>query len=380
MKLTVISNAPVVVKNNMDYMYGPYFKEMKIWAKHCNDIEFCCPIWTHDTKLLVDEIKDINYEKNPLHEFNITSLKNTIQAFKIIFLNLIIIYRSMKTADHIHLRCPGNVGLLGCIVQILFPKKTKTAKYAGNWDPKAKQPWSYKLQKWILNNTFLTKNMQVLVYGEWEGSSKNIKPFFTATYTNVDADKAKMQPQKTLPKNLNPIRFMFVGTLVEGKRPEYALELFTEVKKKYPHATLDFYGEGKLRANLEKNITNNNLETCVTLHGNQPKEVVEEAYKNNHFLILASKSEGWPKVVAEAMFWGCVPLSTNVSCVKQMMGDGKRGVTLKMDKQTDIQELTNIIAVPNKYSTMSSNGKEWSNTFTLDKFESEIQKLLVAKA
>ena len=80
------------------------------------------------------------------------------------------------------------------------------------------------------------------------------------------------------------------------------------------------------------------------------------------------------------MFWGCVPLATNVSCVHQMMGDGKRGLTLKMDKQTDIQELTNIIADPNKYSTMSSNGKEWSNIFTLDKFESEIQKLLVAKA
>ena len=70
------------------------------------------------------------------------------------------------------------MGLIGAIVNILFPNKQKTAKYAGNWDPKSKQPWSYRLQKWILSNTFLTKNMQVLVYGEWPNQTKNIKPFF----------------------------------------------------------------------------------------------------------------------------------------------------------------------------------------------------------
>ena len=68
------------------------------------------------------------------------------------------------------------------------PNKPKTAKYAGNWDPKAKQPWSYRLQRWIKSNTFLTRNMQVLVYGEWEGSSKNIKSFFTATYWEIEKE------------------------------------------------------------------------------------------------------------------------------------------------------------------------------------------------
>jgi hypothetical protein len=33
-----------------------------------------------------------------------------------------------------------------------FPNKPKTAKYAGNWDPKSKT-WTYMQQK-ILSNTF----------------------------------------------------------------------------------------------------------------------------------------------------------------------------------------------------------------------------------
>jgi hypothetical protein len=28
-----------------------------------------------------------------------------------------------------------------------FPVKKKTAKYAGNWDPKVKQPWTLQTQK-----------------------------------------------------------------------------------------------------------------------------------------------------------------------------------------------------------------------------------------
>ena len=42
----------------------------------------------------------------------------------------------------------------------------------------------------ILSNTFLTKNMQVLVYGEWEGSSKNVKSFFTATYSELEVQNS----------------------------------------------------------------------------------------------------------------------------------------------------------------------------------------------
>ena len=39
------------------------------------------------------------------------------------------IFKGMLWADHIHLRCPGNIALLGCFIQILFPFKPKTIIY-----------------------------------------------------------------------------------------------------------------------------------------------------------------------------------------------------------------------------------------------------------
>lgn len=379
MKFVIISHVNHLVQNNQIFGYGPYIREMNIWLKHVEKVEVVANISNREISKIDLAYQHDSLKFTELKSFNLTTVKEIAKTVTIIPSLLITIYKAMKRADHIHLRCPGNVGLLGCLVQILFPNTTKTAKYAGNWDPKAKQPWSYRLQKWILNNTFLTKNMQVLVYGEWEGTSKNIKSFFTATYTNNEATISKQLPSKTISTTL-PIQFMFVGTLVHGKRPEYALQLFLEINKINPNTVLNFYGEGKLRPELESFIQKNKLQNVVTLHGNQPKEVVEKAYQNSHFLILASKSEGWPKVVAEAMFWGCVPLSTNVSCVKQMMGHGERGLVLKMKMEEDVAQINQIIHAPQRFEEMSSAGKKWSTNYTLDKFESEIQKLLNTKS
>lgn len=378
MKFTIFSHVNHILVDDKIYGYGPYIREMNIWLRYCDEVTVVAPATLNKISNIDLDYKNNNIKFVKIPLFDITSIKATL-SFICIFPKLVAtIYTQMKQANHIHLRCPGNVGLLACLVQILFPNKTKTAKYAGNWDPNAKQPLSYKLQKWILNNPFLTKNMQVLVYGEWEGMSKNILPFFTATYSDNEAIYANSLPDKNIPNQaIEPIRFMYVGTLNSGKRPLYALQLFQYILKKVPNSTLDVYGEGMMRPELEAFITENGLQNKVVLQGNQAKEIVEKAYQNNHFLILASQSEGWPKVVAEAMFWGCVPLSTHVSCIYQMMGQGSRGILLDIDLQQDACKIINLINNPITYNQMSELGKKWSTPYTVDKFEKEIKKLIV---
>src|SRR5690606_18301671 len=98
-------------------------------------------------------------------EFDLMSIKGILRGFLFFPINMFFLFRAMSAARHIHLRCPGNLSLLGCIVQMFYPRKRKTAKYAGNWDPKSAQPMSYRWQRKILSSTFLTKNISVLVYG-----------------------------------------------------------------------------------------------------------------------------------------------------------------------------------------------------------------------
>jgi glycosyltransferase involved in cell wall biosynthesis len=373
MRLLVISSAPIVQKDSQNYLYAPYEKEMQLWAKHADMIQFCCPIWKQDRKLLIAPISFEVEKIVELQEFDITSFSNKLKAIPFAFVALMKIFKAMKHADHIHLRCPGNIALLACLVQILFPNKQKTAKYAGNWDPKSKQPWSYRLQKWILSNTFLTRNMQVLVYGKWEGSTKNIKSFFTATYSENEVRNSSCEIRSV---NNEVIKFLFVGTLSKGKQPLYVIQLIEELNKRGEKVILELYGEGVLRKELELYIAQNNLESILTLKGNQTKETVLKGYQNCHFLILPSKSEGWPKVVAEAMFWGCVPITTPVSCVSYMMGNGSRGILLQEKLNEDLNQILTVINNEELYQKMAIEGQSWSQQFTTDKFESEISMLL----
>ena len=370
MTFCIITHVNHYQEQNNYFAYAPYVREMNIWLHYVDEVIIVAPLEKKEKTAIDLAYSHSKIKFKRVAEFNITGINQLLKTVLSLPNLIYTVYKAMQAADHIHLRCPGNMGLIGCIVQILFPKKKKTAKYAGNWDLKAAQPWSYRLQKWILNNTFLTKSMQVLVYGAWEGSSVNIKPFFTATYSESE----KKEVDK---RDLNVcIRFLFVGSLVEGKRPLYALQIMEALLKKVNNVSLQFFGEGDQREQMEQYIFDNNLQNFIQLEGNQPKEVVLEAYQKAHFLILASKSEGWPKVVAEAMFWGCIPVATNVSCVNNMLDSGNRGILLTMDLDADVQNILFHLNSLEVYQEKSAKALTWSQEYTIEKFESEIKKLL----
>lgn len=370
MKFVIITSVNHIKKEALFFGYAPYIREIDVWIKYVEEVIIVAPL----VKGNVSEIdipynrKKIDFRKVP--HFSLTSFKNTVLSIFKIPVILWRIFWAMKNADHIHLRCPGNIGLLGCFVQVFFPKKIKTAKYAGNWDPQSKQPWTYKLQKRILSNTFLTKNMTVLVYGDWKNQTKNIKPFFTATYS----EKEKNAIEKPFLNSV--IEFVFVGSLVSGKSPLYAIKLAQELIKRGHNSILNLYGDGVERDSLEQYIKENRLENNILLKGNQNKETLKKAYQKSHFVILPSKSEGWPKAIAEGMFWGCVPISTKVSCVPYMLDYEKRGILIDMDLEKDVSKIVDCLK-ENRFLETSKSAANWSQNYTIEIFESEIKKLLI---
>jgi len=366
--LAIITHTPHWVEDNVHYAYGPYVREMNIWIKHVDTTTVVAPKESRKrSEIHWPYTKKIKHKQIP--RVSLIGFRQKIKAILYFPLLFFIIFKVMRRADHIHLRCPGNIGLIGCMVQICFPRKHKTAKYAGNWDPKSKQPWSYRLQKWILNNTFLTRNMQVLVYGEWSGMSKNIKPFFTASYSEKNIQR---EPVISFDE---PYRFLFVGSLVSGKRPEYAIMLMKYLKENNFNVRLDVYGDGILRKTLEKRVEEH-MRDIIHFHGNQNAEIVREAYQQSHFLILPSKSEGWPKVVAEAMFWNCVPIVSAISCVPWMLNNGTRGILLSMDQKTDGKKISDLLKDAPAFKKMAESASNWSHQYTLEAFEKGIQSVL----
>ncbi|MFC2110058.1 glycosyltransferase [Bacteroidota bacterium] len=370
MKFAVITHVTHKETTKGLFAYEPYVREMNLWLNHVDEAKIIAPKINSELSKIDAAYKGKRIFLTEVPYFNLISFKGKIKSIGKIPIVFIKIMRAMAWADHIHVRCPGNVGLLGCIAQIAFPSKPKTIKYAGNWDPKSKQPKSYNFQKWIVSNTFLTKNCQVLVYGEWENQSKNIKPFFTASYWKTDIKKNAV---KTLEETIN---FIFVGTFSEGKQPLLSVKVLEVLFKKGLKVHLNMYGDGEQFETVSKYVNNNALSQVVTLHGNTKKEIVQKAFEKSHFLLFISKSEGWPKVVAEAMFWNCLPITSKVSCVPFMLGNETRGALVSNDVTSIIEKVELYLNNADLYKDHVSNAQKWSQEYTLDKFEEEIQKLL----
>src|SRR5690606_17760008 len=170
--------------------------------------------------------------------------------------------------------------------------------------------------------------------GDWSNQSKNIIPFFTASFSEEE--------RGTINKKITtPYKFLFVGNLVPGKQPAIAFQIVEDLNKRYIPSELHVYGNGELMSSFQNQAKN---KAYIHLNGNQPLKVLKQAYKDAHFLILASKSEGWPKAVAEAMFFGCIPVVTPVSCVPWMVGGGSRGILISgKENRTERREKRNVV-------------------------------------
>lgn len=374
MSFLIITQVPHVYYDGKYYSYAPYVQEMNLWLKYVDHLVVLGPL--HSTGVTPSAI-DLAYEHSnitfrPIPAFQASKLSGLFQTISAFFIILIKAIRCMKKADHIHLRCPGNVGLIGCLAQVFFPSKNKTAKYAGNWDWNSQQPFSYRLQQRILRNTFLTRKMTTLVYGQWPDMTSNTKSFFTASYSETEITAFEKMPLQNL------VNLCFVGTLTENKGPDLALDICAELIKKGYNARITFCGGGKLTDRLMSRARELAIESSVSLLGKVNKGKVKAVLQQSHFLIAMSRSEGWPKAVAEAMFWGCVPVATRVSLVPQMLGTGgERGFLIdRSQTMTAVDLIEGNVNDQSAFETMSRKAAEWSRQYTLERFEKEVAKLL----
>lgn len=371
MTFLIISHVLHRVTEGRYFAYSPYIREMNLWMKYTDKVIIVAPLSYTDKPGAIDQQydhPDITFIEIP--QFDIQGTKSIIRTIFLLPLLANRITKGMRMADHIHLRCPGNVGLIGCFIQIFFPRKKKTAKYASNWDPASPQPRSYRLQEWLLRNTLLTRNMTVLVYGNWSDRTKNIKPFFTASYSEND--------KQTVSKRLlnDVINIAFVGTLTENKSPLMCLEVLRMISCRGINATLTYCGDGPERTDIEVKVKEYNLNERTRLLGNVDAQKVKEVLRESHFLVFISRSEGWPKAVSEAMWWGCLPITTPVSCVPQMLGNGERGHLVNENVQQICDIIVSYVSDQVGYNEKCQRAINWSIQYTLERFENEIRQLL----
>jgi glycosyltransferase involved in cell wall biosynthesis len=279
---------------------------------------------------------------------------------------IIKVIELLYKVDVFQLRAPTGIGVYLIPFLTLFVKKKGWFKYAGNWNQE-KPPFGYAVQRWWLKKQHRT----VTINGAWENQPPQCLSFENPCLT--EDDRVAGNHTVHTKKLTKPYNFCFVGGLNDNKGIQLIIDAFCELV--HPNlGTLHIVGDGILRAALELKAIN--ITSPVVFHGFLNKDEIVEIYKTCHFIVLPSKSEGFPKVIGEAMNFGCIPIVSDVSCIGQYIKNNNNGFLLNpINKETLIQAINQCFEIaPDTFKAYILTNYNIAQKFTYSYYLTRVQK------
>lgn len=150
------------------------------------------------------------------------------------------------------------------------------------------------------------------------------------TGNGVDLDLFTLGGQHRKPEVL------YVGHLALVKGADRLPEVFRQIRKSIPDATMSVIGVGP----LYDQIASESDDLPFTLLGPQSRVEVAAAMRRAAVLVLPSRSEGWPTVINEALASGTPVAATDVGGVRQALGHDDWVVPSEPSPEAPLAEVT----------------------------------------
>lgn len=115
---------------------------------------------------------------------------------------------------------------------------------------------------------------------------------------------------------------LFVGRLVEGKRPATAVRALAAVRESHPHAALYLCGNGPLKSELTTLAAELGVDEAVEFMGHVPYGEMPAVYRAADVFVLPSRAEGVPRTVMEAMATGVPVVCSDLPQTRDLVKKG----------------------------------------------------------
>jgi glycosyltransferase involved in cell wall biosynthesis len=287
---------------------------------------------------------------------------------------LTAMHRGTRDADVLHVRCPANLsGLALAVLRARRDHRPLWVKYAGNWAPDGPEPRSYRIQRQWLRRGF--GRVAVTVNGRAEDDGPHVHTFANPSLT--DDDLRAGAAAATAKPAIEPLRLAFVGRLVADKGPRIAVQVAARLQDAGRAVALELVGDGP------------ELEACRTAaheagvelvaHGWLGADAVREVLARSHVLLLPSRTEGWPKVLSEAMAYGAIPAAPPISVIPEVFADTGAGV-VAADRDPDafVRALGPVLDDPEELDRRRAAGLAAAARFTFDTYLEAVDDLFAS--
>ena len=152
------------------------------------------------------------------------------------------------------------------------------------------------------------------INGTWPNQPKHCYTFENPCLTRAErSEGVSIIKQKTYEA---PFSFCFVGRLDDAKGVQRIIDAFGALENLSLVKAIHFIGNGDNMEVYKQECIEHHIP--AVFYGFLPRSKVFDIYKKCQFLMLPSTaSEGFPKVIAEGMNFGCIPIVSNVSSIGQ---------------------------------------------------------------
>jgi glycosyltransferase involved in cell wall biosynthesis len=329
MNLLVISHTPHYLVDDQVVGWGSTVREIDHLATLFTEVEHLAPLHPEPAPAIALPYTRNNIRLNLVKPAGGETLWDKLIVLRSIPHWLLELRKVIRAADVIHIRCPAGISLVA-LISVRFWGKGKPCwvKYAGSWRPEGNQPISYKLQRWLLENNW--QHGVVTINGSWPGQANHILTFNNPSLTQDEYAQAHQMAQNK--RLTSPIQLLFVGRVDRAKGVDHLLAVAHKLKQQGLPFELTLVGDSPERQKFEAFIRQNHLAQEVNFVGWKKTPNVYPYYQRAHLIIFPSTSEGWPKVLSEAMAHGVVPIASNVGSISQTLTQIGAGKAIPSDQ------------------------------------------------
>jgi len=368
-RLCVVTHVPHYRSRGRIHAYAPYAREIEVWADLFPELVIAAPCLEASPPGDAAPIDRPNVTVDPQLRTGGDRLADKLWQIALLPVNAVRLAGVLRRVDAVHVRCPGNLGLLGTLMAPLFSRRL-VAKYAGQWPDWDGEARTVRFQKALLRSRWWRG--PVTVYGEWPGQPAHVVPFFTSVLEPEQVERARRSAASRRLVDLP--RVLFVGRLSRAKNVDVLLEALGRLQQQEGlRLPCTVVGDGPERAALEAQASR--LEVAADFPGAVDFDHVLSFYQGHDVLVLASETEGWPKAIVEAMAFGLVCIGSERGLIPQILGEG-RGLVVQPRDVEALAAALRRAADPAAAAAIRTRSAVWGQRYSLDDLRRALRELM----
>lgn len=269
------------------------------------------------------------------------------------------LYREATQADVIHTPIPGDVGTIGMFIALLL-RKPLFVRHCGNWHHQrtiAERMWRYLMER------FASRKNLMLATGESNSPpseyNSDIKWIFSTSIS---------ESQITSHKATHNYRLITVCRIEKYKGLDILINSIPLLLSDFPDISLSIIGDGSYLSELKYKVNNLGISHIVEFPGYLSHPDVLNKLRNSDLFCYPTQSDGFPKVVIEAMACGLPVITSNIS-----------PIGIRIDNITPHKLANAITLCFVNYEALSKQSIETARQYTLEKWQNKIEEYLTQR-